>query len=42
MVYCYRVFNERVLLGSASEIHPAVPIENAITMYDILRNYKDM
>ena len=34
--------DERVLLGSTSEIHPAVPIENAITMYDILRNYKDM
>ena len=34
--------DERVLLGSTSEIHPAVPIENAVTMYDILRNYKDM
>ena len=34
--------DERVLLGSTSEIHPSVPIENAVTMYDILRNYKDM
>jgi uroporphyrinogen-III decarboxylase len=32
--------DERVLLGSTSEIHPAVPVENAMTMYDILRNYK--
>ena len=31
--------DERVLLGSTSEIHPSVPVENAMTMYDILRNY---
>jgi uroporphyrinogen-III decarboxylase len=31
--------DERVLLGSTSEIHPSVPVENAMTMYDLLRNY---
>ena len=30
---------ERVLLGSTSEIHPEIPVENALTMYDIFRNY---
>jgi hypothetical protein len=29
----------RVLQGSTSEIHPAIPVENALTMYSNLRNY---
>lgn len=31
--------NKRVFLGSSSEIHPQIPVENALTMYEILCNY---
>lgn len=34
--------NERVFLGSSSEIHPEIPVENAMAMYDILCNYHKM
>ena len=30
---------KRVLTGSTSEIHPEIPVENAMTMYDVFRNY---
>lgn len=31
--------NRNVFLGSSSEIHPAVPVKNAVAMYDVLCNY---
>ena len=31
--------NRKVFIGSSSEIHPAIPVENAMEMYDILCNY---
>ncbi len=34
--------NERIFLGSSSEIHPEIPVENAMAMYDILCNYHKM
>ncbi|MBN1553584.1 MAG: hypothetical protein JXA11_02480 [Phycisphaerae bacterium] len=34
--------NHRVFLGSSSEIHPRVPVENALAMYDILCHYHEM
>ena len=33
---------QRVLLGSTSEIHPEIPVENAMAMYDFFRNYTDV
>ena len=30
-----------LLTGSTSEIHPAIPVENAMAMYDVFRNYHD-
>jgi hypothetical protein len=29
----------RTLIGSTSEIHPAIPVENALAMYETARNY---
>jgi len=30
----------RILIGSTSEVHPNVPVENAMAMYDTARNYR--
>jgi hypothetical protein len=30
----------RILIGSTSEVHPNVPVENALAMYEAARNYK--
>jgi len=42
---CWQVLEDcggkRLLTGSTSEIHPDIPVENAMTMYDIFRNYHD-
>lgn len=42
---CWKVLDDcdgkRVLTGSTSEIHPAISVANAMTMYDIFRNYND-
>ena len=32
---------ERVLTGSTSEIHPAIPVQNAMAMYDYFLNYHE-
>jgi uroporphyrinogen-III decarboxylase len=32
---------KKVLTGSTSEIHPEISVENAMTMYNIFRNYHD-
>jgi uroporphyrinogen-III decarboxylase len=29
----------RTLIGSTSEIHPEITVENALAMYDTARNY---
>ncbi|MCK4299988.1 MAG: hypothetical protein KAX80_10675, partial [Planctomycetes bacterium] len=40
---CWQVIADsggrRVLTGSTSEIHPSVPLDNALTMYRIFRDY---
>jgi hypothetical protein len=33
--------NRRVFLGSSSEIHPQIPVQNALAMYDILCHYHE-
>ncbi len=33
--------NKRVFLGSSSEIHPQIPVENALAMYEILCRYHE-
>ena len=33
---------KRLLTGSTSEIHPDIPVENAMAMYDIFRNYHEL
>jgi hypothetical protein len=42
---CWKVLDDcggaGVLTGSTSEIHPGISVENAMTMYDIFRNYND-
>ncbi len=42
---CWKVIDDcggkRVLLGSTSEIHPEISVENAMTMYEIFKNYND-
>ena len=42
---CWQVLEDcggkRVLTGSTSEIHPGISVANAMTMYDIFRNYND-
>ena len=30
----------KIIIGSSSEIHPNIPIENALAMYDTARNYR--
>ncbi len=30
----------KIIIGSTSEIHPGIPVENAIAMYETTRNYK--
>jgi len=30
----------RTLIGSTSEIHPDIPVENALAMYDVARSYR--
>lgn len=30
----------RTLIGSTSEIHPEIPVDNAMVMYDIAKNYR--
>ena len=31
---------KKILIGSTSEIHPNVPVENALAMYDAARDYE--
>ena len=31
--------NRKVFLDSSSEIHPAIPVKNAVAMYNVLCNY---
>ena len=42
---CWQVLDDcggkRVLTGSTSEIHPGISVANAMTMYEIFRNYHD-
>jgi len=42
---CWKVLEDcggkKVLTGSTSEIHPEISVENAMTMYDVFRNYSD-
>jgi uroporphyrinogen decarboxylase len=33
--------DRRVFLGSSSEIHPGIPVEHAMAMYDILDSYHE-
>jgi uroporphyrinogen-III decarboxylase len=30
----------RVIIGSTSEVHPSVPVKNALAMYETARSYK--
>ena len=43
---CWKVLDDcggqRVLTGSTSEIHPEISVENAMTMYNIFRNYPQL
>jgi uroporphyrinogen-III decarboxylase len=31
---------KRIMIGSSSEIHPNIPIKNAMAMYDAARKYR--
>ena len=30
----------KIIIGSSSEIHPNIPVENAMAMYETARDYK--